>query len=143
MYIYLKRTSPHPSYNAFDGPERFVCQVKRQNTNTPLQALATLNDPQFMECAVALADKALQSNPNDPTLFVFEAITLRKPSPKEYQIIASIYSSFYKTISKTKADKLIQHGYYMPQNKNKWSELSSLAVVAHTLYNYDEVLNKE
>ncbi|MEY2879387.1 MAG: hypothetical protein RLZZ15_1767, partial [Verrucomicrobiota bacterium] len=66
LYTYWKRTAPPPSMMAFDAPNREVCTVARGNTTTPLQALVTLNDPQFVEAARAFAEKIL-ARPGDDT----------------------------------------------------------------------------
>ena len=60
LYTIVKRTSPHPAMAAFDAPNREMCTVDRGATNTPLQALVTLNDPQFAEAARVLAESLLQ-----------------------------------------------------------------------------------
>jgi hypothetical protein len=57
LYTYWRRSSPYPSMMAFDAPNRLVCAARRIPTNTPLQALVTLNDPVYVECAVALAHR--------------------------------------------------------------------------------------
>jgi len=57
LYTYLKRTTPYPSFTTFDAGSGEVCQIRRIRTNTPLQALITLNDPVFMEAAAALAKR--------------------------------------------------------------------------------------
>lgn len=59
LYTYWRRTSPYPSMIAFDAPSREVCALNRVRTNTPLQALVTLNDPVYVEAAQALARKAI------------------------------------------------------------------------------------
>ena len=56
----LKRTSPHPSMAAFDAPNREMCVVQRSATNTPIQALVTLNDPQFVEARTCFCGKILR-----------------------------------------------------------------------------------
>ena len=53
LYTFWKRTCPPPLMSVFDVPDRVACTVRRSSTNTPLQALATLNDEQFLECAQA------------------------------------------------------------------------------------------
>lgn len=65
LYTYLKRTTPYPSFMTFDGGSGEVCQVRRIRTNTPLQALVTLNDPVYLEAAAALA-KRMVTDDNDP-----------------------------------------------------------------------------
>jgi hypothetical protein len=57
LYVLVKRTVPHPTLATFDGPSRSYCIVRRQKTNTPLQALVTLNDPAFVEAACALGEQ--------------------------------------------------------------------------------------
>ncbi len=57
LYTYLRRTSPYPSFLTFDAPSREICVARRIPTNTPLQALVTLNDPVYVECAQALAKR--------------------------------------------------------------------------------------
>ena len=65
LYTFVKRTSPYPSMQTFDAPSREVCTVRRIPTNTPLQALVTLNDPAFLEAAQALARQVLSEGVSD------------------------------------------------------------------------------
>ncbi len=60
LYTYLKRTTPYPSMVTFDGGSGEVCQIRRIRTNTPLQALVTLNDPVYLEAAAALARRMIE-----------------------------------------------------------------------------------
>ena len=62
VYTYLRRTSPYPSFLSFDAPSREVCTARRVPTNTPLQALVTLNDPVYHEAAAALARRAMNAS---------------------------------------------------------------------------------
>ena len=61
VYTYWRRTSPYPSFLVFDAPSREFCSARREPTNTPLQALVTLNDPVYVESALALADRSLEA----------------------------------------------------------------------------------
>ena len=63
LYTLWRRTSPHPTMTTFDAPSREFCVVRRTPTNTPLQALALWNDPQFVECHEALARRVLRELP--------------------------------------------------------------------------------
>ena len=62
FYTLWKRQAPPASMDIFDGPTREVCVVRRDRTNTPMQALVTMNDPQFVEAARALAQSALHAS---------------------------------------------------------------------------------
>src|SRR5690606_14631068 len=65
VYTFIKRTSPYPSYMTFDASSREVCLVDRITTNTPLQALTTLNDPVYMEASVHLARRMIEAGAGD------------------------------------------------------------------------------
>ncbi|WP_460540342.1 PSD1 and planctomycete cytochrome C domain-containing protein, partial [Echinicola sediminis] len=88
IYTFWKRTIPPPSMNIFDAPSRDFCEVKRQETSTPLQALVMLNDPQIMEASEHLAKEIMK----DPSLSdeqriynIFRRITSRSPDEKEME----------------------------------------------------------
>jgi hypothetical protein len=66
LYTYWKRTTPYPSMLAFDAGSREVCQIRRIASNTPLQALVTLNDPVYLEAAAALAGRMVRDAAADP-----------------------------------------------------------------------------
>ena len=86
LYTFAKRTSPHPSMIAFDAPNREMCVVDRGVTNTPMQALVTLNDPQFAEAARVFAQRLLAKDLGDDALRLhtaFETITSRTPGDEE------------------------------------------------------------
>src|SRR4029077_6652976 len=75
LYTFWKRTAPPPQMNAFDAPSRESCCVRRERTNTPLQALLLLNEPQYVEAARALAERALHepgAGPADRLTLMFK-----------------------------------------------------------------------
>ncbi len=91
LYTYWKRTAPPPAMLAFDAPNREVCTVARSNTVTPLQALVTLNDPQFVEAARAFAQKIL-ARPGDDTARLRDAVVTclsRPPREAELAVLAA------------------------------------------------------
>ena len=94
MYTYLRRTSPHPAMVAFDAPNRLVCIAKRENTNTPLQALVLLNDPQFVEAARVLAQR-MQKEGGDhlqaQIAYGFRLLCGRRPDMSEMKSLEKQY----------------------------------------------------
>jgi hypothetical protein len=88
LYTFWRRTSPHPAMTTFDAPSRELCVVRRVRTNTPLQALVTWNDPQFVECARALAARVLLEVGGDDAARLermFRLCLLRAPDDAERQ----------------------------------------------------------
>ncbi|HSU57089.1 MAG TPA: DUF1553 domain-containing protein, partial [Candidatus Dormibacteraeota bacterium] len=93
LYIEWRRTSPYPSMAAFDAPNREVCALRRPRSNTPLQALVTLNDPVFVEAAEALGKRieAFQGSTNEKLAYGFRLCLARQPHPAELQRLAGFY----------------------------------------------------
>lgn len=94
LYTYWKRTSPPPSMITFDAPTREVCTVQRSSTNTPLQALVLLNDPQFVEASRALAQRILREGGADTrsrARFAFELVTCRAAGAEELETLCKAY----------------------------------------------------
>jgi mono/diheme cytochrome c family protein len=94
LYTFWKRTSPPPSMLTFDATNREVCVVRREVTTTPLQALVLLNDPQFVEAARVLAERAATRHPEDArerVSAVFRTLTSRAPWPEELEVLCAAY----------------------------------------------------
>ncbi|MFN3243995.1 MAG: DUF1549 and DUF1553 domain-containing protein [Planctomycetota bacterium] len=86
LYTFWRRTSPHPAMLVFDAQSREACVLRRQRTNTPLQALVLWNDPQFHEPAKALGERAMQVDADDPArgvIWLWRRCLLREPTPME------------------------------------------------------------
>ena len=91
LYTFWKRTAPPPNMTAFDAPNREVCTVTRGNTTTPLQALVTLNDVQFVEAARAFAERTLTREGNDDARlrWAFIECLSREPIEKEFRVLTA------------------------------------------------------
>src|SRR5690606_18358033 len=94
LYTFWRRTTPYPIFVVFDAPSREVCTVDRPRTNTPLQALATLNAPGFIEAARVLAQRTLTEAPDDVQqriVFAFRSVLSRPPQPRELGVLRAFY----------------------------------------------------
>ena len=95
LYTYWKRTSPPPSMMTFDAAERNNCTVRRQVTSTPLQSLVLLNDPQFVEAARFVGQRALQeggASTEDQIRLAFRLLLSRRPTDKELSILQRLFN---------------------------------------------------
>jgi hypothetical protein len=146
LYIFLRRSALYPTFKMFDAPSREVCSVRRPRTNTPLQALATLNDPVFMEAACGLAKRALTEPKGDVrerAAFAFRVCVARPPQPREVEKLAALYE---KALAKYRADPkaaatLVKH-CRVNADGMKVEELAAWTVVANVLLNLDETITK-
>ena len=96
LYTFLRRTAPYPAFTTFDAPSREFCTVRRVRTNTPLQALTTLNDPAFFEAAQALArrmiaEPAAADGERGRAAHGFRLVTSRLPKPPELDRLVAAY----------------------------------------------------
>ncbi len=144
LYTFWKRTVPPPSMNIFDAPSRSVCTVRRQQTNTPLQALVVMNDPQFVEAARILAERMMKNAETikDRIEFGFRLLTSRDPNTKENEILSGLFEakleSFQKDPSKTIG--LLSAGEYQRDESLDPAELAAYTVVASAIQNSDASL---
>ena len=93
IYTYTKRSIPYPMFAAFDAPSREFCTPRRLRSNTPIQALMTLNDTTFVECSRALADRMAQSGQDleAQIRYGFLAVACRRPSETEVGSLMKLY----------------------------------------------------
>ncbi len=146
IYMFWKRMAPPANLEALNAPSREVCVVRRERTNTPLQALVTLNDPQFVEAARVLAETAIKNSANfDKRLdFISKLLINRNFNQRERKIVKKSFlelSEFYKS-SEADAKKLISVGNQPPDPKLNASEVATWTMICNQLMNLDETLNK-
>jgi hypothetical protein len=146
MYTIWKRSSPPPMMLNFDAAERHTCIVKRQKTSTPLQALVTLNDPQFVEAARVLAQRSLANGDRDTQLInkAFKSVISRLARPEELKLIQQLYSEELADFKKNpkRAQELLSVGEYPVDKKLNPAELAAWTVVMSTIMNFDEAVVK-
>ncbi|MDG1808638.1 MAG: DUF1553 domain-containing protein [Pirellulaceae bacterium] len=147
LYIYRKRTVPHPTMTTFDGGGRDLCAVSRDRTNTPLQALALLNDPTYVEAARALAIDIMQDHTDheDRLKSAFRKATCRWPTPPELQVLRTAYQKYAARFSAAPetAKAYVQVGQFAPDTTLSNIELAAYASVCSVILNLDEVITKE
>ncbi len=147
LYTFWKRTAPPPEMSILDAPSREACTVRRERTNTPLQALMLLNDPQYVEAARGLGERTLReggSTPEDRITFMFRLVTARRPDDKEFRELIAAYHDLMKTYSENveAAKKLITTGESKPDATLPPNELAAWTMIANLLLNLDEVITK-
>src|SRR5688500_1769270 len=94
MYTFWKRTAPPPALNTFDAPEREFCQIRRPQTNTPLQALVLLNDPTYLEASRKLAERMMHEGGaeiDERLAFAFRLATARAPEPEQLKVLRETF----------------------------------------------------
>lgn len=146
MYTFWKRSAPPASMEVLNAPNRELCSVRRDRTNTPLAALLTLNDIQFVEAARVLAEKTLSSaNEDDARIGFLSARLLARPFRDAERAIVKQSLAGLRDHYKAKPDeakKLIAFGESKPDANLDASELAAWTMLANQLLNLDEVLNK-
>jgi hypothetical protein len=149
LYTWWKRTAPYPSMIAFDAPRRSVCVERRPRTNTPLQALVTLNDPVFVQCARGLAQRMQLTGDGSCTgglRYGFRLCTARDPTTAEIEELSRLYTrslAQYRA-QPAAAQALIEGGVTAAALGNLvgGAEMAAWVTVANVLLNLDETLMK-
>lgn len=146
MYTFWKRSAPPASMEVLNAPSRETCTVRRDRTNTPLAALLTLNDVQFVEAARVLAEKTLAADADDAKRLDFMAKRLlaRPFRAEERSVVNDVLKSLRANYEEKpdEAKKLIAFGESKADPKLDASELAAWTMLANQLLNLDEVLNK-
>ncbi|OLY92989.1 Planctomycete cytochrome C [Cnuella takakiae] len=146
MYTFIKLTVPPPSAIIFDASNRDQCEVKRSQTNTPLQALVMLNDPLVMEASRVLAQKlsSQQQNPDDWIKIAFRRILCRQPSKRELEMLQQYFKQQQVQFANGKLDvgKTLSVGAYRQIPVSNPAATAALMKVILTLYNLEETLSK-
>jgi hypothetical protein len=147
MYTFWKRSAPPASLEIFNAPNRETCVVRRERTNTPLQALVTLNDPQFVEAARHVAQITLRGG--GPTAderlnFVAQRLLARPWTERELPIVRNSLTElqrFYQA-HPDEARQLITVGETKPDEKLDVADLAAWTMLVNQALNLDEVLTK-
>ena len=147
LYTFWKRSAPPPSMDIFNAPSREVCIMRRERTDTPLQALVTMNDPQFVEAARVLAQDALLASKKDVKREVdYMTIRLiaRNLEPKERDVVMRSYGDYlaYYESAPEDAKRLVSVGDSKADANLPAPKLAAMTMVANELMNLDEVLVK-
>ena len=147
IYTLWKRAAPPASMEVFNAPSRETCMVRRERTNTPLQALVTLNDVQFIEAARRLAERTLKEGGSSTPArvdFLARQILFRPLRPEEVPVVEGSLqrlSAFY-TKNPEQAKLLIAEGESKADPALPPAELASWTMLANELLNLDEALTK-
>ena len=152
IYTIWRRTYPHPTFAAFDAPERVTCTTQRSRTNTPLQALTLLNDPMYLEASFALARRLLDmgSDPSDRIARGFRLVTARHAHADEVAALMNLYQSRLerfrsngeaarKLLESVRGERAIGVSII---DTDAMSELAAWFHVANVLLNLDETITK-
>ena len=147
LYTLWRRSNPYPSMATFDAPNREVCVLKRDRTNTPLQALVTLNDPVFVEAAQGLARRIVVYDLPEGSLAersdrVFQLALSRSPNSREMETIAKLYHETRTELASNldRANKLATDPIGpLPANSDP-IELAVWTTLCNVILNLDEFL---
>jgi len=144
IYTFWKRTTPYPSMEVFDATTREVCQIRRIATNTPLQALVTLNDPVYVEAAVGMAKRWMSSSESDTDRIRagFAQALCRPIEPDELErlmLLLGRAKEHFET-SPDSAKALLSDMPFVIEADVRPSELAAWSMVASAILNLDEML---
>jgi len=144
LYTFWRRSMPHPAMTTFDAPTREYCVLKRDRSDTPLQALVLLNDAEYIEAAQALARRVLQeAEPKDEKriAYAFRLCVGRAPTPPELNRLLTLVNNERQNFSKdTEAASLL--GKAKKSGPEDVAQLAAWTVLGNVLLNLDETVTK-
>ncbi|WP_197526322.1 DUF1553 domain-containing protein [Botrimarina colliarenosi] len=148
LYTYRKRTVPHPTMATFDAPSFEICTVKRSTTNTPLQALALLNDVTYVEAARKLGERMLREGGDADTSrlhFGFRLATSRAPSAEEIQLLTTALDKYRQRAEAdpAAATQRLAIGAAPTETSLPPTELAAYMSLGSLLLNLDETITVE
>jgi hypothetical protein len=148
LYTEWRRTNPYASMATFDAPSREVCALRRPRSNTPLQALVTLNDPVYVEAAQALGARMANAPGSDAErlTYGFRLCLARPPRPEELNRLSAFYrdarADFAAKPELAARMTTPEQGSSLPAPEGEASEMAAWAAVGNVLLNLDEMLMK-
>jgi hypothetical protein len=147
LYWFWKRSAPPASLDIFNAPTREICTVRRERTNTPLQALVTMNDTQFVEAARHLAERALTgggATAEQRFDFVGRELLARPFDKSEVKVLSGVWHDFlsYYDANPQDAKKLLAVGESKADDKLNPAEFAAMTMIVNQVMNLDEVLVK-
>lgn len=143
LYVIVKRSVPHPTLGTFDATSRSYCVVRRQKTNTPMQALVTLNDPTFVEVSKVLGERMSKENDIEKAIMLtYNKLTGKLPKANELTLLKELQQKELEKFraSKTKAEGWLKTGYYEVNPELDLPVVAANAVVANVILNSDATL---
>ena len=147
LYTFWKRSAPPASMEIFNAPTREISTVRRERTNTPLQALVTMNDPQFIEASRYFAQRAMREAGEDSTQrldFIATRLLMRSLSEEEEAVALRSYARFLESYEADldQARRLLAVGKTEPDLSLPLAESAAWTMLLSQFMNLDEVLNK-
>jgi hypothetical protein len=146
LYTFIKRTAPPPALLIMDASTRDQCEVTRTRTNTPLQALVLMNDPQTLEAARVLAQNTANMNLSKEQKIerLFRTVLCRKPKENEIKMLQEYYQQEKNkfTLDKKRASSYLTVGEFEQINTKDIAETAALMQVNQMLFNIDETTVK-
>jgi len=148
LYTYWKRTILPPHMQIFNAAGREMCSMRQENTNTPMQALAVLNDPTFVEAARFLGQRMVLeggARSADRLRYGFKLLMAHGPNPKKEQILLAALNDYQSHFIQHQDDatKLLEAGDSKPDAAIPGPELAAYTMLASVLLNMDEAITRE